>query len=170
MDIVHAASGAALEEMLALAQEYVDWLREEVKLRLPDIDSDLFTAEHAYDNMRAKFPGTHILPDGGLWVARVEDKGAGCVALGRLDDHTAELRTMYVRPDYRGLGIGKRLLETALAEARALHYTQVRLDTLSFLDDAQRLYRAYGFYAIEPYIDLPPSIKPHIRFYEYQLA
>ena len=169
MDILHAASGDALEDMIALAQEYIDVVRADAKARLPELDTDVFTAEHAYDDMRAKFPGTHILPDGGLWVARVEGKGAGCVALGRLDDHIAELRTLYVRPTYRGLGIGRKLVETALAEARALHYSHVRLDTLFFMEDAQRLYRAFGFCEIEPYVELPPSIGQYIRFYEMEL-
>ena len=77
---------------------------------------------------------------------------AGCVALHGLEPGVCEMKRFYVRPQFRGQGIGKALLNTALAEARAMGYHRVRLDTVEpIMQDAVRLYRAYGFREIAPY-------------------
>jgi len=62
---------------------------------------------------------------------------------------TCELRKMYLRRDHRGKGLGKRLLEHALAEARRLGFKRVTLETASVLKEAIRLYESYGF---QPYV------------------
>ena len=80
-----------------------------------------------------------------LWVA--DDGGAvvGSVALRDLGDRRVELKRMYLRPDQRGRGLGKQLLELALDWARANHMQAVRLDTSERMVAAQRLYEANGF-------------------------
>ncbi len=97
-------------------------------------------------------PGDYAPPHGRLLLARSGGDLAGCVALHRLEPGVCEMKRFYVRPQFRGQGIGKALLNTALAEARAMGYHRVRLDTVEpIMQDAVRLYRAYGFHAIAPY-------------------
>ena len=69
----------------------------------------------------------------------------GAYGLYPLDDGTCELRKMYLRRDYRGQGLGKHLLEDALATTRRLGFQQVILETASVLKEAIALYQRYGF-------------------------
>lgn len=170
IDIVSAHTGKALEHVIALSQEYVAWMVAEIRQRYPELDTHEFSSEHDYDDIRKKFPGEHIAPDGCLLIALRDDEVCGCVALGRLTKTICELRTLYVRPTSRGAGIGKKLVDAALDEARKLGYRVVRLDTLEFMDSALKLYRSLGFYDIAPYRDISASLKTHICFLELKLG
>lgn len=100
-------------------------------------------------------PGKYAKPDGIIILALVDGQGAGCVALRRISDSICEMKRLYVREAYRGLGIGNKLISIIIEEARKLNYKYMRLDTLSTLKSAFKLYKSYGFYEIEPYIYNP---------------
>jgi ribosomal protein S18 acetylase RimI-like enzyme len=112
-------------------------------------------------------------PLGGLLLARdsggveTEDgEAAGCVALRRLDDGTAEMKRLYVRPAFRGRGVGRLLALALLDAAREIGYARVRLDTLPSMGTAQSLYRSLGFVEIAPYY---PNPVPGARYLEVAL-
>jgi ribosomal protein S18 acetylase RimI-like enzyme len=170
IEIVSAQTGEALEHVITLSQEYVSWMIAEIREHYPELDIHEFTSEHEYDDIRKKFPGEHVPPHGCLLVALSDDQVCGCVALGRLTKTIGELRTLYVRPAYRGMGVGKILVEASLNEARNFGYSTVRLDTLAFMASALKLYRSLGFYDIAPYRDISASLKEHICFLELKLA
>lgn len=96
-------------------------------------------------------PGSYAPPDGRLLLARHEQTPVGCVALQRIDASRAEMKRLYVPPSARGLGVGRKLVEQVLGEAQAMGYSEVVLDTLPTMLEAQHLYRAFGFRDIEPY-------------------
>jgi ribosomal protein S18 acetylase RimI-like enzyme len=169
IEIVSAQTGAALEHVIALSQEYVTWMMAEIREHYPELDLHEFTSEHDYDDVRKKFPGEHIPPNGCLLLALSDGEACGCVALGRLTKTICEMRTLYVRPAYRGTGVGKKLAEASLNEARKFGYSDVRLDTLAFMNSALNLYRSLGFYDIAPYLDMSASLKQHICFLELKL-
>ena len=96
-------------------------------------------------------PGDYAPPDGRLLIAIDGDRAAGCVAIRKLGDGICELKRLYVQPGYRGQGLGRRLAEAVIAEARAIGYRKMRLDSLTSLKEAAGLYRSLEFVEIPPY-------------------
>jgi putative acetyltransferase len=139
---VEAGSGDELEEARTIFQEYADSLGSDPCLQ-------------NFAEELATLPGGYARPEGRLLLAVVEDQVAGCAALRSLDLETGEMKRVYVRPAFRGLGLGRLLAESILHESRVAGYRRVRLDTLRSMVGAQRLYRELGFREIEPYGDNP---------------
>ena len=108
-----------------------------------------------FEQELAALPGAYARPRGRLLLARVAGAPAGCGALRPLTDGDAEMKRLYVRPAYRGMGLGRMLAECAIDEARALGYASLKLDTLPQMKEAQAMYAALGFVDIPPYNDHP---------------
>ena len=129
-----------------LIQAYLDWLntrlQQEYQLHL---NVDGMIVEDKLDG--DKF----VRPHGRFYLALSNGEVAGVGRLKKLDDEVAELKRMYVRPEFRGLGIGRLLLNQLLADARAIGYQKLRLDSLRFLTAAYHLYQSAGFYEIDSY-------------------
>jgi len=105
-----------------------------------------------FDQELAALPGDYVPPRGRLLLAFVEAAPAGCVALHQLEPAICEMKRLYVRPQFRGLRIGHSLVDLVLAEARAIGYSKMRLDTVEpIMRDAVRMYRALGFREIPSY-------------------
>jgi GNAT superfamily N-acetyltransferase len=90
----------------------------------------------------------------------------GCAALRRIDDRRCELKRLYVRPSVRGSGLGRRLAEAAIAEARRRRYKRMLLDTLPAMSAARALYESLGFRDTDPYRSNPV---PGATFLELRL-
>ncbi len=103
----------------------------------------------------ASLPDGYAPPSGCLLLAIHENQTAGCIALRQLDEDTCEMKRLYVRPQFRKLGVGKHLAETVIKEARNLGYERMRLDTLPSMTQAQALYRRLGFKEIAPSVNFP---------------
>lgn len=108
-----------------------------------------------FEEELTELPGRYAPPYGALFVALVKGQMAGCVALRPFEDKVCEMKRLFVRPDYRGLGIGRELARTVIGESMNIGYKQMRLDTLKFLKSAIHLYTNLGFREIESYYTNP---------------
>ncbi|MGI6331280.1 MAG: GNAT family N-acetyltransferase [Zhaonellaceae bacterium] len=116
-----------------------------------NIDLSFQNFEEEYEAL----PGKYGPPHGALILALVDGKAAGCVALHKLSENICEMKRLYVRAQYRGLGIGKKLVNIIIEYASKMNYQYIRLDTLPTMKSAQALYSSLGFYDIEPYVYNP---------------
>jgi putative acetyltransferase len=106
----------------------------------------------SFDQELAGLPGDYRPPEGRLLLAEYEGQVAGCVALHKLEPGICEMKRLYLRPAFRGKGLGRKLAEVILEEARSIGYERLRLDTVGpVMKDAVALYRTLGFREIAPY-------------------
>jgi putative acetyltransferase len=121
-----------------LIQQYANSLG--VDLSFQDFAAELQTIHKQYN-----------MPKGALLLAYNDEAAVGCVAIRELDSETAELKRMFVQPEFRKYKIGQSLLAMIIKIARELNYSRIRLDTLPDMVKAQDLYKTFGFYEIAPY-------------------
>ncbi|MBI1824918.1 MAG: GNAT family N-acetyltransferase [Planctomycetes bacterium] len=114
----------------------------------------------------AGLPGDYAPPRGRLYIARAGEKTAGCIALRPLEGDICEMKRLYVRPEFRNLGIGRDLTLKIIEDARAIGYDRMRLDTIPKLQSAIKLYEKLGFVDIAPYYSNPIA---GVRYMELRL-
>ena len=142
MRIKRAETDDELSEVRSLFREYKTTLAVDLGFQ-------------GFHNELQCLPGKYVPPDGELLIGLIEDRILGCVAVRRLDACTCEMKRLYVRPQGRGVGLGRALAENIIESARGLGYSRMRLDTLARLTAAMKLYESLGFHRIPPYYDNP---------------
>jgi putative acetyltransferase len=106
----------------------------------------------SFDQELAGLPGDYAPPAGRLLVAQYRGEVAGCVALHRLGPDICEMKRLYLRPKFRGRGLGRLQAEGVMGEARIIGYRKMRLDTVEpVMPNAVAMYRRLGFKEIQPY-------------------
>ena len=141
MELVDGHVAEHLPVVRALFEEYAEAL--DVDLGFQDFEREL-----------AELPGEYSPPLGCLLLAFEGASPAGCVAVRALSSPTyemCEMKRLYVRPAFRGRGLGRRLAVAAVEAARSRGYARMRLDTLPSMREAIPLYRSLGFREIPPY-------------------
>lgn len=146
IDFIVPCSASELDTVRTVFQEYAQSLK--VDLCFQDFDHELLN-----------LPGEYAAPRGTLMLAMADGAVAGCCALRALATadypDACEMKRLYVRPAFRGLGLGRDLAEKILESARQVGYHCVLLDTLDEMEAARALYHDLGFEEIPPYYHNP---------------
>lgn len=159
MPVRPATTDAELDVVRTLFRAYAREL--DVNLRFQDFEDEL-----------NDLPGPYAAPEGVMLLAYRADSdppeaAVGCVAVKPLNEPgVCEMKRLYVVPEARGEGWGRRLAEAILTEARHRAYTRMRLDTLASLHAARALYRKLGFQEIGAYYENP---LPNVIYMETHL-
>jgi putative acetyltransferase len=154
-EIIGVQSQQDIDTTRELFKEYEGWLG--INLCFQNFEKEL-----------ANLPGEYVPPDGRLLLAFENNKVAGCIALRRIGEDVCEMKRLFVRSDFRGKGLGRKLVDAITAEAKEIGYQKIRLDTLPpKMNQAIALYRSLGFREIEPYY---PNPVPGAKFMELELV
>jgi ribosomal protein S18 acetylase RimI-like enzyme len=138
LEILEAESGENLEQVRILFEEYADML---------DFSLDFQNFEEEFANL----PGDYTRPAGCLLLAFHKRQLAGCVGLRKLSDGVCEMKRLYVKEQFRGLGLGRALAEAVIKEAQKIGYNYMLLDTVPSMEVARALYSSLGFKQTRPY-------------------
>jgi GNAT superfamily N-acetyltransferase len=154
ISLVTPDTPASLDATRAILREYAATLG--VDLGFQGFEAEL-----------AGLPGAYAPPQGELLLACVQDRLAGCGAFRPLRDvddaNACEMKRLYVRPGFRGLGLGRMLAQALVDRARQAGYRVMLLDTLNDMAAARELYGSLGFIETEPYYFNPIAGSHYFR-------
>jgi putative acetyltransferase len=143
IEIVQAESSEQIEQARTLFREYEAWFG--LNLCFQNFDEEV-----------AALPGKYAPPEGRLFLAFADENLAGCIALRKLETDVCEMKRLFARQEFRGMKIGKSLIEKLIETARAVGYKKMRLDTYPpKMMKAVKLYESYGFREIPAYYHNP---------------
>jgi ribosomal protein S18 acetylase RimI-like enzyme len=142
IEIDRPQNAAEFEAVKALFLEYANSL-------------DFSLCFQGFDQEMATFPAKYSPPTGGLLLAKVDGVPAGAVGVWQQAPGICEMKRLYLKPEFRGLDLGRRLAEAIVEEGRRLGYRAIRLDTLKTMVAAQALYAKMGFVEVPPYYRNP---------------
>lgn len=148
LTITRAENETQVQQVRDLVAEYIAWDASE--LRRLGLDAAA-AFEFYFSPEKEALPGKYAPPDGCLLLASWSGEPAGCVAFQRLTEQASEMKRLYVRPQFRGKHVGHHLVGTILAAARDAGYGLMRLETVSYLEEAIALYARFGFRRCPPY-------------------
>ncbi|MBX3608269.1 MAG: GNAT family N-acetyltransferase [Hydrogenophaga sp.] len=150
-------ASAAIELRLVESAQDIEAVRALFLDYQASLDIDLCFQD--FEHEVAHLPGDYAPPAGALLLALVDGASAGCCGLRALhnSDHlnACEMKRLFVRPAFRGFGLGRQLVDRILTLAQIAGYTTMLLDTLSDMEAARALYQEAGFVEVAPYYHNP---------------
>jgi len=153
IEIIQPATKHDLAAVAALFREYAEWLSDRISL-------------YDFEQEMQGFPRPYVPPAGTLFLAKKSGAAVGAVGVRPLGAGICEMKRLYVRPEARGTGLGRKLAEATISWARDAGFEAMRLDTLDSLTAARALYESLGFTPIPPYNPNPPD---RVLFFEKRL-
>jgi putative acetyltransferase len=142
-------AAATVEIIDAVTPGLIDLARRLIREYARSLEIDLSFQD--FDREMATLPGEYVQPTGCLLLAVSGGTAAGCIALRRLENSICEMKRMWVKPKFRGSGIGLTLATEVVGRARKMGYQTMRLDTLASMRSAIAIYQSLGFREISAY-------------------
>ena len=143
LKILQTDNNEMIAEARTLFREYEAWLG--MSLCFQNFEKEV-----------AELPGSYAPPSGRLYLAYVDERLAGCIAMRKLEDGVCEMKRLFVRDGFRGARVGVQLIERLIDEAQKENYRSMRLDTFPpKMGKAVSIYEAHGFYPIPAYYHNP---------------
>jgi ribosomal protein S18 acetylase RimI-like enzyme len=143
--IIEAVSTVEIKAIKELFIEYSEWM------------GDCFCFQD-FDEELATLPGKYASPEGRLYLLMHDNNYVGCIALRKLEDGVSEMKRLYIKPEHRGAGLGKKLVQLLIEDAKKIGYEKMRLDTIrERMTNAVDIYEKHGFRKIEAYYHNPIS-------------
>src|SRR5437867_11258978 len=163
LKIIQAQTPEHVQQFQELVAEYKAW---DIQMS-GKMGSDVDTLLNFYYKKREREHVAELSPPNGrLLLASFDGQLVGCAGLRWLSPEIAEMKRVYVRPAFRGRGIGKVLVEAIVAAARLIGYRTLRLQTATLMKDAQAWYQALVFHLIDADLYIPDVMKPLPAFME----
>jgi ribosomal protein S18 acetylase RimI-like enzyme len=165
--IIRATTSTHFQQALVLIEEMARWDAEQSRLIGLDGEAvvSFFYPGKALDAVvRESAP-----PEGCLLLAGSASDAVACGAFHHLEPGTCELMHVWVRPEHRGRGTARRIVEELMQVAAADGYTRMRLETATFMSEARKLYASLGFQVRDPYREIPPAFLPFTICMEKQI-
>ncbi len=152
MNIIQVENDEYISDLRDLFSDYLEWVllmcEKEFNLNLNIKEMVNDVVNRSIDDLYKYLP-----PRGCLFICKYQNQIAGTASMRHIGNDIAEIKRMYVRPQYRGKGIGRSLLQRLIKEVQSLGYSKIRLDSGPFMKEARRLYHAVGFRDIDPYYE-----------------
>jgi len=157
---------------MSLSEEYFDWMANELHNNYDiDVSSTLGITLRDYVESNVDEFASSISSDGVLYLIREKEEIIGMGALRKLKEGTGEIKRMYIKPEYRGKGLGREMLQLLLSRGKEYGFSEVYLETGAFMTTAQGLYRSVGFHDREEYpeTEVPPQLRRFWIFMEKRI-
>ena len=138
LDYIFVSNPNEYKSAMDLFLEYANWLN--IDLSFQKFDEELKILKTMYGP-----------PLGCIILCKHENDFVACVAVRKIDDGVAELKRMYVKPDFQRMGIGENLLKLSISFAKEKGYKTIKLDTLNTMKPAMNLYAKHGFVETSAY-------------------
>jgi GNAT superfamily N-acetyltransferase len=163
LEIIEAREPRHIGDVLALLRDYVLWVRR--RYGAQDI-IDRYFEPGEWESELADLTGHYGPPYGAILLALVDGVPAGCAMMRGIGEDVCEMKRLFVRPAFRGLGIARCLTQRLSKLAVARGYRLMRLETGPLPKEAERVYREMGFRPIGPYYAVAGSFKDSMLFFE----
>lgn len=123
--------------------------------------------QNKYEELTKSFENKGI-----FYLIEIDSNVVGIGGLRKLTENVCEIKRMYIRPKYRGLGFGKKLTQMLIKTVRKFGYSLIKLESSSFMETAHHMYRSYGFKdCIEyPGVETPDPLKAYSIYMEKEIS
>ena len=140
-------------DFIEMNRAYIDWIREKCLIYFKlDIVDTIGPIDEYIEKSMQEFE-SFVPPESIVYIISFDGKIAGMGGLKRNNEEMAEIKRMYVKPDFRGKGLGNAVMNKLIETAKEFGYSKLRLDTGPFMTTAHKVYKSAGFYEIEEYLE-----------------
>jgi ribosomal protein S18 acetylase RimI-like enzyme len=164
ISIVEAVEPKDIAAVERLLRDYLLWMRRRYHAHLDMIDA--YFDEREWQSELANLPGRYGAPFGAIVLALVDGVPAGCVMMRGIGCYVSEMKRLFVRPAFRGMGLARKMVDTLMGLSCKRGYAHLRFETSALQAEAEGLYRSMGFQSIPPYYACSDLLRENGRFFE----